>query len=84
MATIRKTITLTYQQDRWVKSQVSNGSYTSESEYFSDLIRRDQEPLRRVSGLKLAIQKGLDSGESSRSVSDIWRAAEGRQALDSD
>lgn len=80
MTTIRKTITLTDQQDEWIKSQISNGDYTNDSEYFRDLIRRDQQQLLRFNALKLAIQQGLDSGESKRSVSDIWQEAEQRHA----
>ena len=43
MATIRKTITLTDKQDEWIKSQIENGDYTNDSEYFRDLIRREQD-----------------------------------------
>ena len=43
MATVRKTITLTDQQDDWIKAQVERGDYTNDSEYIRDLIRREQE-----------------------------------------
>jgi putative addiction module CopG family antidote len=43
MATVRKTITLTDQQDDWIKAQVEGGHYTNDSEYIRDLIRREQE-----------------------------------------
>ena len=39
MATVRKTITLTDQQDDWIKAQVEGGHYTNDSEYIRDLIR---------------------------------------------
>ena len=42
MATTRKTITLTDQQDAWVKARIVSGDYTNDSEYFRDLIRHDQ------------------------------------------
>ena len=54
MATVRKTITLTDQQDEWIKSQISNGDYTNESEYFRDLVRRDQNKFRV---LQTAVEK---------------------------
>ena len=73
MATIRKTITLTDQQDEWIKSQISNGDYTNDSEYFRDLIRRDQDKFR---ALKTAVEKGLASGVSNRTVDEIWAEAE--------
>ena len=80
MATIRKTITLTDQQDQWVKTQITNGDYTNDSEYFRDLIRRDQQHNLRFQALKAAIRQGLDSGESDRSVAEIWQEAEQRYA----
>jgi antitoxin ParD1/3/4 len=73
MATVRKTITLTNQQDEWIKSQISNGDYTNDSEYFRDLIRRDQDKFR---ALKTAVEKGLASGVSNRTVDEIWAEAE--------
>lgn len=33
MATVRKTITLTDQQDNWTKAQIAAGHYTNDSEY---------------------------------------------------
>ena len=73
MATVRKTITLTDQQDEWIKTQISNGDYTNDSEYFRDLIRRDQDKFR---ALKTAVEKGLASGVSNRTVDEIWAEAE--------
>lgn len=75
MATVRKTITVTDAQDNWIKAQVASGDYTNDSEYFRDLIRRDQE---KASALKAAIDEGLTSGPDSRSLDDIWAAAEAR------
>ncbi len=75
MATVRKTITLTYQQNNWIKAQIANGDYTNDSEYFRDLVRRDQERFR---ALKAAVDDGLASGSSARSVDDIWSEAESR------
>ena len=73
MATVRKTITLTDQQDEWIKSQISNGDYTNDSEYLRDLIRRDQNKFRV---LQTAVEKGLASGVSNRTVDEIWAEAE--------
>ena len=73
MATIRKTITLTDKQDEWIKSQIANGDYTNDSEYFRDLIRREQDKFRI---LKAAVESGLASGVSNRTVDEIWAEAE--------
>ncbi|HRN62170.1 MAG TPA: hypothetical protein PLI48_04215 [Gammaproteobacteria bacterium] len=43
MAVIRKTITVTDQQDAWIAGQVRAGRFTNDSELIRDLIRREQE-----------------------------------------
>ena len=78
MANTRKTITLSEQQDAWVKARVESGDYTNDSEYFRDMIRRDQEQSAKSAALKQAIQEGLESGVSKRSVPAIWKEAERR------
>ncbi len=78
MGTIRKTITLTDKQDEWVKAQIASGDYTNDSEYFRNLVRRDQEKNAKFLALKEAIQEGLESGISERSVGEIWEEAERR------
>ena len=78
MKTTRKTITLSEQQDAWVKARIDCGDYTNDSEYFRDMIRRDQQESSEMLALKKAIQEGLDSGISKRSVREIWQEAERR------
>ncbi len=78
MATTRKTITLSAQQDAWVKARIDSGDYTNDSEYFRDLIRRDQEQSGKFRALKQAIHEGLDSVVTERRVNDIWDDAERR------
>ena len=78
MKTTRKTITLSEQQDAWVKARIDSGDYTNDSEYFRDMIRRDQQESSERLALKAVIQEGLDSGLSRRSVKEIWQEAECR------
>ena len=78
MGTTRKTITLTDKQDQWIKSRIAAGEYTNDSEYIRDLVRRDQEQNAKFSALKAAIQEGLDSGISDKTLRDVWEEAEAR------
>ena len=78
MGTTRKTITLTDQQDQWIKAQIAAGEYTNDSEYIRDLVRRDQEQNAKFRELKAAIQEGLDSGASNKTVRAVWEEAETR------
>ena len=78
MNTVRKTVTLTDAQDIWIKSQVENGGYTNDSEYFRDLVRREQQRQSALSNLKDAIRLGYESGDSEQTVADIWSSAKTR------
>jgi antitoxin ParD1/3/4 len=78
MKTTRKTITLSEQQNAWVKARIDSGDYTNDSEYFRDMIRRDQQESSEILALKKAVQEGLDSGISKRSMREIWQEAERR------
>ncbi len=63
MATVRKTITLTEQQDAWVKSQIDKGDFTNDSEVFRDLIRREQERTAEIESIRAALIEAEQSGE---------------------
>ena len=78
MSTIRKSITFTQQQDLWIKQQIEKGDYTNDSEYLRDLVRRDQADQQKLAEFRSALQEGLDSGISDKTVDDIWREAEER------
>jgi len=63
MATTRKTITVTDQQDKWIKSQIAGGQFTTDSEYVRDLIRRDQASQADIEAIRAALIVGEESGE---------------------
>lgn len=63
MATIRKTITLTEQQDAWIAQQVAAGSYTNDSEAIRDLIRQAQARDTALLDLRQALVAGENSGD---------------------
>lgn len=64
MSMRRKTITLTEQQDGWVKAQIESGHFGNDSEYIRDLIRRDLQAKERLAVLRQALAEGEASGES--------------------
>ena len=66
MGTARKTVTLTDQQDNWVKAQINAGHYTNDSEYIRDLIRREQERSAEIDALRASLIEGETSGEPRR------------------
>ena len=78
MATVRKTIAVSASQEAWIKSQIARGTFTNDSEYIRDLVKRDQSQQDRLATLRAAIAEGLDSGTGDQSLDDIWTAAEDR------
>ena len=63
MGTVRKTITLTDQQNSWIKAQIDAGRYTNDSEYIRDLIRREHERSAEIEAIRTALIEGETSGE---------------------
>ncbi|WP_395338427.1 type II toxin-antitoxin system ParD family antitoxin [Ningiella sp. W23] len=73
MGMVKKSITLTSQQNEWIQSQLSQGRYASDSELLRDLIRKEQEKSNQIDSLRLALLVGERSGLSSRSAEDILK-----------
>ena len=63
-------------------SRRSEGSLASDSEYIRELIRRDQEENIKLQALKSAIQEGLASGGSDKTVPQIMEEVEARLRAD--
>lgn len=63
MGTTRKTITITEQQDAWIKAQLAAGGFTNDSEYIRDLIRRDQARSAETQAIRDSLIEGERSGE---------------------
>ena len=73
MATIRKTITLTDQQDEWVKAQIEAGGYTNDSEVVRALIRREQERSAEIDAIRIALIEGEQSGVAQAFDADAFK-----------
>lgn len=59
----------------WCEAQVRQGRYSTTSDYVRDLIRRDQDNQAGVKALQAAIDEGLASGLSPRSLDEILAEA---------
>lgn len=55
----------------WAEARVSEGRYSSTSDYVRDLMRRDQERAEKIAALQAAVDEGLASGISTRTTKDI-------------
>ncbi len=72
------TITIPNAMNGWVKNQIASGRYGNDSEYFRDLIRRDQDKRFIENELFSLIEDGLNSGGSQEYVPSIMKRVEGR------
>jgi antitoxin ParD1/3/4 len=63
MPSVRKSVTVTDEQDQWIREQIDGGRYTNESELIRDLIRREQERDAKLDRLRHALIEGERSGE---------------------
>ena len=78
MSTVRKTVTFTEQQDKWIKSKIEAGEYTNDSEYLRSLVRQDQANNAKFRSLKNKLVEGLESGVGNKSLPDIMKEVETR------
>ena len=73
MSTTRKTITVTDQQDNWIKTQIAAGQFTNDSEYIRDLIRRDQASKAEIDAIRAALIEGEEIGEPQPFDGDLFK-----------
>ena len=82
MPMVKKSISLTAQQDSWIKTQIAIGHFGNESEVVRELIRerqiREQETATEIAAIRAALIEGEKSGLSDRSVDEIWEDARAR------
>lgn len=72
----RLTISMPDQMNEWVEAQISAGRYGNVSEYFRDLVRRDQERRENaIRELRTILDRAEQSGVSERSLSEVLEAA---------
>ena len=79
---VKKSISITDQQDGWIKAQIKTGHFGNESEVVRELIRerqiREQETPAEIEAIRKALIEGEQSGFSDRSVDEIWEEARKR------
>ena len=79
MSMVKKSITITEQQDEWIKTQIESGHYGSDSEVLRDLIRHAQTRHDDIEAIRAALLEGEESGLSDRTPEQIWNAVAARK-----
>ena len=83
MPMIKKSITLTDQQDSWVKSHINSGQFNDESEVIRELIQEKQilelETPEEIAAIRAALIEAEESvkreGYSKLTIDEIWEKA---------
>lgn len=63
---------------RWAQSRVEAGDAPSVDAYVAEILRREQERAEELAELQAAIDKGLASGVSPRSLDEIFDEIEAK------
>jgi len=78
---LRLTISMPEQMNQWVEAQIGTGRYGNVSEYFRDLVRRDQDRSEaKLHELRKLLDRAEASGLSERTIPEIKELAR-QQAL---
>lgn len=77
MAMVKKSITVTEQQDSWIKAQIEMGHYGNESEVVRELIRerqlREQETAREMELIRSKLIQAELSGFTDLNAEEILK-----------
>lgn len=75
---IRKTISMPDNMGAWISERINVGQFNNESEYFRDLVRRDQIKQNEITRLRELLETAEASGISNKTILDIMGDIEGR------
>ena len=78
MGMVKKSISVTEQQDSWIKAQLRTGHFGNESELIRERQMREQETPAQIEAICAALIEGEQSGFTDRSVDEIWEDARRR------
>ena len=88
MSMVKKSITVTDQQEQWIQAQIAKGHYASDSEIFRELIRERQ--IRETENAELQVIRAAlieaeqsleEKGYSKKSVDEIMHTVLKRKGL---
>jgi len=74
MSMVKKSITVTDQQEAWIQGQLASGHYATDSELIREAIREKQLRMDEVERIRAALIAGEESGISDLTPEDIRKA----------
>lgn len=86
MAMVKKSITVTDQQESWIQAQMATGNYGTDSELIREALREKQDRQQEIEYIKakliLAEKRLENEGYSERSITDIMKDVLKRKGID--
>jgi len=73
---IKKSITVTAQQEEWIQAQLASGHYASDSEVVREAIREKQLRSAEIERIRAALIQAEEGGFSSLGKEDIRRSVQ--------
>lgn len=82
MSTVKKSITITSEQNNWLQSQLDTGNYASDSEIIREALREKSERAKDIELIRKKLIASEKSGFSKRSPKDIMEDTKNSLRLD--
>lgn len=80
---IKKSITVTEQQDKWIQKEVRKGHYATDSELVREALREKQMRMAEIEAIRARLVAAEESGYSDRTPAQIRKDARARLKKDS-
>jgi len=71
---VKKSITVTEQQEEWIQAQLASGHYASDSEVIREAIREKQMRTAEIERIRAALMRAEEAGFSGLDKDGIRRA----------
>ncbi|PQJ55337.1 addiction module antitoxin [Psychrosphaera saromensis] len=79
---IKKSITVTDQQEQWIQAQMATGNYASDSEVLRDLIRKEQMRNTQIESIRNELIKAEGRGFTDKTPEEIMQDVIKRKQAD--
>ena len=71
MGMVKKSITVTDQQESWIQQQLATGNYGTDSELIREALREKQNRTSELEAIRALLIEGEESGVSSKTPDEI-------------
>ncbi|MDA1089543.1 MAG: type II toxin-antitoxin system ParD family antitoxin [Proteobacteria bacterium] len=78
MAMVKKSITVTDQQEAWIQMEIAAGNYGTDSELIREALREKKNRTAELEAIRAALIEGEKSGFSGRTPEDIRESVQKR------